>query len=91
MERLPLDILHYEVENTVISFAEIRHANGIRVLDRGRGLGFPLEPCDRLALLKIFTVENVLSNGLDRHATGIELFVSSKVNLSHRAPAQTLL
>src|SRR5439155_25671654 len=89
MKRLALDIFHYEVEDPVFRLAKIRNTDGIRMLYRSSGLGLALKTHDRLALLEVFAIQNVVADGLDGNFSGVEFVVLGEKNIAHRAASQT--
>src|SRR5438874_12264451 len=91
MKRLALDVFHHKVEDAVFRLAEIRNADGIRMLDRSGSLGLAFKTHDSLALLEVFAVQDVVTDGLDGDLAGVKFVVFREKNIAHRAAAQTAL
>ena len=48
-----------------------------------------LKTHDRLALLEVFAIQNVVADGLDGNFSGVEFVVLGEKNIAHRAASQT--
>src|ERR1044072_3394088 len=91
IQRLAFDVFHHEKENTFLAFAEISHADHVRVLHGSRGAGLAFKARDGFTFLQVFVREHIRPNSFDGHAPRDEVFVAREIHLAHGAAAQTLL
>src|SRR6266542_2530549 len=91
IESLALDIFHYQEENAVRAFPEVRYVNNIWMANRSSGARLALEPCNCFSFLQVFVGEYARSDSFHSHLAGHKVLIAREINLTHGATTQPLL